>query len=100
MSVDRTIKIVVMFVAFKGDSLTYHLGRKFSTYDQDFDARRRYSCAKRYRGAWWYKACHHSNLNGDYLRGPHMSFADGVEWSHWHGYNYSLRFTEMKIRAY
>ena len=79
-----------------GDSLTYHSGQKFSTKDSDNDA---YSanCAVEFSGAWWYKHCHASNLNGLYLRGPHSSFADGVIWRTWKGHYYSLRFTEMKL---
>lgn len=42
--------------------------------------------------------CHTSNLNGQYLRGAHASYADGVEWSSWTGWQYSLKFSEMKIR--
>jgi len=102
MSVDRVIYIVVTFVAYKGDSLTIHLGHKFSTYDQDFSGWKGVTCAVKFRGAWWYLywRCHASNLNGLYLRGRHRSFADGVEWYYWTGLYYSLRFTEMKIRAY
>jgi len=76
-----------------------HRGRKFSTRDQDNDAAPG-SCAVTYKGAWWYNNCHASNLNGRYLRGRHTSDADGVNWFHWKGYSYSLRFTEMKIRPF
>ena len=74
-------------------------GTKFSTIDTDNDAWSK-NCAKRFSGAWWYSACHNSNLNGLYLRGPHESFGNGVNWYHWRGYNYSLKFSEMKIRPY
>jgi len=53
-----------------------------------------------YKGGWWYTACHDSNLNGRYLRGPHTTYADGVNWEHWKGHYYSLKFTEMKIKPY
>ena len=46
-----------------GDSLSYHNGRKFSTRDQDNDNWGS-NCAVSYKGAWWFKSCHHSNLNG------------------------------------
>ncbi|ELU10892.1 hypothetical protein CAPTEDRAFT_114000, partial [Capitella teleta] len=80
-----------------GDSLSAHNGYKFSTFDEDNDV---YSgnCASMYKGAWWYSKCHSSNLNGAYLNGAHKSYADGVEWRNWHGYHYSIQFTEMKIR--
>ena len=79
------------------DSLTYHNGMNFSTYDQDNDVYNG-NCASSYKGAWWYKSCHYSNLNGQYLSGVHSSYADGVTWYHWKGYYYSLKISEMKLR--
>ena len=80
-----------------GDSLAYHNGMKFSTKDRDNDLAS-YSCAQLKKGGWWYNKCHHSNLNGLYLRGPNIQFAVGVIWYYWRGDYYSLQKTEMKIR--
>jgi len=71
-----------------------HLGQKFSTRDQDNDLNSDI-CAVTFKGAWWYKACRDSNLNGQY---NNTMYAAGVNWYHWLGFTYSLRFTEMKIR--
>jgi ficolin len=73
--------------------MTYHNGQRFSTFDHDHN-----NCANRYKGAWWYNACHYSNLNGMYRNGAHRTAADGVNWRTWRGYYYSIQFTEMKIR--
>ncbi|KAI0230021.1 Fibrinogen C domain-containing protein 1-A [Lamellibrachia satsuma] len=80
-----------------GDSLSYADGIGFSTKDRDHDVYDG-SCAVGYKGGWWYADCHSSNLNGRYLGGKHRSYADGMEWSTWHGYYYSMKWTEMKIR--
>ncbi|XP_078603871.1 ryncolin-1-like [Branchiostoma floridae x Branchiostoma japonicum] len=81
-----------------GDSMSErHNGMPFSTKDRDYDATS-YSCAQRFKGAWWYAACHHANLNGLYHAGDHTSYADGVNWKTWKGHYYSLKHTEMKIR--
>ena len=79
-----------------GDSLSYHNGMKFSTKDQDNDQKED-NCAVEYKGAWWYKKCHASNLNGQYLVGEMTSFADGVIWSSFKGHQYSLKRAEMMI---
>ena len=83
-----------------GDSLTYHNGRMFSTRDKDnnllYDGQQ---CAQTCKGAWRYKSCHYSNLNGLYLVGNHTSYANGINWYHWKGYEYSLEYTEMKVRC-
>lgn len=80
-----------------GDSLLKHSGMRFTTKDRDSDHSEN-NCAAFYRGAWWYRNCHTSNLNGQYLRGAHASYADGIEWSSWTGWQYSLKFSEMKVR--
>jgi len=55
-----------------------------------------------YKGGWWYGYCHQSNLNGHYYHTGNYtsSYDDGVEWRHWKGSYYSLRFTEMKFRPF
>ena len=77
-----------------GDSLAYHNNMAFSTKDRDND-RRSSNCAEVSTGAWWYNSCHHSNLNGQYLR--NKSDGRGAEWDAFRSY-LSLKFTEMKLR--
>ncbi|XP_028411095.1 ficolin-2-like [Dendronephthya gigantea] len=79
-----------------GDSLKKHNDMAFSTKDSDNDFGN--NCAVEFKGAWWYRYCHDSNLNGFYHYGNHTSYADGVNWKHWKGYHYSLKSTSMKIR--
>lgn len=83
-----------------GDSLAWHSGMHFTTKDQDNDIHRNVNCAAVHKGGWWYARCHDSNLNGYYYHdGGHRKYADGVNWYDWKGYQYSLTFTEMKIRT-
>ena len=76
---------------------------KFTTKDEDNDEADKspggINCAQDYEGAWWYAKCHVSNLNGRYLKGAHTSAAQGVIWLAFRGHYYSLKRTEMKVKA-
>lgn len=78
-----------------GDSLTYHNGRAFTTKDRDNDNSLEKNCARKFLGAWWYRACHYSNLNGDY---GNNVYGKGLNWRSWRGLFHSLKSTELKIR--
>jgi len=78
-----------------GDSLGYHRDMVFSTKDRDNDKHPGIHCALKRKGAWWYKDCFKSNLNGLYLHGERSW--DGVVWEHWKD-DYSMKRSEMKIR--
>nr|XP_029506333.1 tenascin-like isoform X3 [Oncorhynchus nerka] len=77
-----------------GDSMTYHHGWPFSTYDNDNDIAVT-NCALSYKGAFWYKNCHRVNLMGKYGDNSHSK---GINWFHWKGHEHSIQFVEMKIR--
>lgn len=102
-----------------GDSMSYHAGQKFTTFDKDNDVWVEGNCAKAHHGAWWYNACETrwvvdelskegdyfkylflSNLNGHYLEGvyPDEVRYHGVYWQDFRGPNYSLKKTRMMIR--
>ncbi|XP_056154029.1 LOW QUALITY PROTEIN: tenascin-X [Lampris incognitus] len=91
----RNYKLTVAgYSGTAGDSMTYHNNRLFSTKDRDpmpFITR----CAMSYRGGWWYKNCHEANLNGLYgIDVKHQ----GIIWTSWKGQDFSIPFTEMKMR--
>ena len=86
------------FLGTAGDSFSVHRAQPFTTKDQDNDSATSVNCAVSYKGAWWYESCHSSNLNGLYHHGSHSSYADGVNWDAWKGYNYSAKRAEMKMR--
>ncbi|VDI71289.1 Hypothetical predicted protein [Mytilus galloprovincialis] len=70
-----------------GDCLTYHNGMMFSTKDNDNDIYIKDNCAIGGKGAWWYRKCRASNLNGIY------SF--NIVWN---DYSYNLQSTKMMIK--
>ncbi|KAI3364776.1 hypothetical protein L3Q82_000906 [Scortum barcoo] len=82
-----------------GDSLSYHSGQNFSTFDKDQDSWLSGNCAKKYLGAFWYNNCHSTNPNGVYRWGADNTVhAVEVEWYYWKSYDYSLKSFSMKIR--
>ena len=83
---------------FSGDSLSYHDGMQFTTYDNDNDILPR-NCAQVFDGAWWYKSCHWVNLNGKYYpNGETIEFASHINWFGVTGNYRSMKTTDMKVR--
>ncbi|KAG4071102.1 hypothetical protein HA402_013416 [Bradysia odoriphaga] len=87
------------------DSLTTHNGCMFSTKDKNNDG---HNCANLFQGAWWYRACYMSNLNGIWMsklrsletRGP-QSPENSIGITFVNAFNvpfYSLKNVEMKVR--
>ncbi|XP_034473412.1 fibrinogen-like protein A [Drosophila innubila] len=78
-----------------GDSLDWHRGMKFSTYDRDNDSKKDVNCAVSRTGAWWYNGCLDSDLAGRY---NDNRWAKGVIWNTFKGQEYSLKKAVMMIR--
>ncbi|XP_020802366.1 fibrinogen-like protein A [Drosophila serrata] len=101
------LKILGSHSGTAGDSLIYHKGEAFSTFDRDNDAHRKRNCAQYCLGAWWFKSCHQSNLNAQYL-----DFKNGKDvletppenfrYMSWSSFDSSsnarLKFVQMMIR--
>jgi len=82
------------------DSLTYHNGMYFSTFDNDNDRYSSRNCAAKYGGGgWWFNKCYYSNLNGGYGLHKDVGKHKGIGWYHDKNYrNYYFKTTEMKLR--
>lgn len=79
------------------DSMSFHNNQKFSAYDKDQDAQQHDNCAEIFKGGWWFRDCHYSNLNGIYYNdGP--KHHDGISWKTWTGNRYSLKTSVIAIR--
>ncbi|XP_063591417.1 uncharacterized protein LOC134768527 [Penaeus indicus] len=76
-----------------GNSFYYHNMMPFSTKDGPV----KNDCPKTSHGGWWYNSCHYANLNGVY-RNAFNNDGDSIVWFSFRGPNYSLKFSEMKIR--
>ena len=69
----------------------------FSTRDQDHDTWDDGQCTQIHSGAWWYRSCMSSNLNGLYM-GLSVIDDKGMGWNHWENNWKVLKKSEMKIR--
>ncbi|XP_036320127.1 ficolin-2-like [Rhagoletis pomonella] len=82
------LNIIGKYSGTAGEALKdFHDGQKFSTFDEDNDE---YvdNCAEVWKGAWWYKDCWWSNLNGMYNNSLF-----------WNGrYPNNMKYTHMAIR--
>ena len=70
----------------------------FTTHNRNND-KHSGNCAVSNQGAWWYKTCTYSNLNGLYLNG--QSDFHGVTWRFFNATASSvltLRYSDMKLR--
>ncbi len=79
------------------NGLGSHNHEAFSTKDKDNDSNAIGSCAKEAHGAWWYRFCYSSSLNGIYFHHADPG-GDGIIWNSFSFYR-SLKTTEMKIRS-
>jgi len=77
------------------DALSYHKDQQFSTHDQDNDAWSAGNCAVKHRGAWWYKDCLRSNLNGEFIT---PVSEQGMVWYDAEDVVHSIKFSVMMIR--
>ncbi|KAL1396177.1 hypothetical protein pipiens_002736 [Culex pipiens pipiens] len=75
-----------------GDYLEYHKGMKFTTSDNDNDVDDGDNCAEIYNGAWWFKDCYRSHLNGQH------SDSDDTAAIKWPNSESGLKFARMMIR--
>ncbi|KAK3101749.1 hypothetical protein FSP39_006105 [Pinctada imbricata] len=89
-----------------GDSLSgdtdqnvVHAYQRFSTKDMDNDQSTA-SCAQKYKGGWWYKSCHMSNLNGEYCGYPIVVDDYCNSWSKYGNRNEGLEESTMMIRRH
>lgn len=98
---DYSLTLLGSYSGDAGDSLSYHAGHKFSTFDSDNDSWPEGNCAQAHQGGWWYNACDVSNLNGRYLGGEASDEStryQGIYWNEFKGSNYSLKSAKLMIR--
>ncbi|KAK2891377.1 hypothetical protein Q8A67_014020 [Cirrhinus molitorella] len=82
-----------------GDSLSYHNGMKFSTFDKDQDLSDQNCALKYYQGGFWYNSCYKTNPTGHYLQEKDNTVINiGATWYFWKNSWHSLKSITMKIR--
>ncbi|XP_017094788.2 microfibril-associated glycoprotein 4 [Drosophila bipectinata] len=93
--------VLGVYTGDAGDSLRYHAGKKFTTFDQDNDDNGQ-NCARTHAGAWWYgRECFESNLFGTFQTkyGAEIDYFKGILWKTFlPGPKGSLAYVRMLIR--
>ncbi|XP_055590805.1 microfibril-associated glycoprotein 4-like [Uranotaenia lowii] len=78
------------------DALTFHLNASFSTMDRN-NAECFANCAADYYGAWWFKCCHASDLNGLHVYGnPTIKTSSRMSWKT----QVRIKISRMMIRPW
>ncbi|XP_031563600.1 uncharacterized protein LOC116299106 [Actinia tenebrosa] len=80
----------------EGNALEIHTSMPFTTHDRDNDENTAGNCAVDSHGAWWYKNCYSSNLNGKYT--GNAVDVQGMVWKTLTNERRGLKKVEMKIR--
>ncbi|KFB50571.1 AGAP012000-PA-like protein [Anopheles sinensis] len=87
------------FSGTSSDALVGHNGMKFSTKDQDNDLGDG-KCADEFKGAWWFKSCYNSHLNGQYVHNATLHKKQLIEWIDYPSAEYvPLKATKMMLRV-
>ncbi|XP_038059808.1 ficolin-2-like [Patiria miniata] len=81
-----------------GNALGRQNGMPFTTKDNENDIWQGGNCANFFHGAWWYKDCTSTNLNGRYYPYRNVKFNQGIKWNLWVGRKQSLKQCSMKMR--
>ena len=89
--------IIGSYSGSAGDCLSPQNNCKFTTKDRDNDKKAASNCAQENKGAWWYHACHESNLNGLYPA-QGQTGASYMSWWKVSGFNGGIIFSEMKLK--
>ena len=79
------------YIGNTGDSLSYHNGQAFSTYDRDMDSNWKSNCAAREKSGFWFNNCSRANINAAF------GANNGMTWRTFAGKS-GLVYSEMKIR--
>ncbi|KFB41443.1 AGAP011223-PA-like protein [Anopheles sinensis] len=92
-----SLKLLGTYDGDAGDALRYNVGQNFSTPDRDNDPWKGVNCAADRHGAWWYKDCGPSNLNGRYQNTD--DDLEAMYWSASHSDWSGMAYTRMMIRG-
>ncbi|KAJ8924987.1 hypothetical protein NQ315_001152 [Exocentrus adspersus] len=94
-------KAFARYAAFSiGAEIEGYALKVFSAKNLDRDGWVEGNCAQAHSGAWWYRSCDTSNLNGKYLNGalPDDYVYQGMYWGEFRGALYSLAQARMMVR--